>query len=140
MSIIVEYFTAPDDAAAADVLYGGPESVYPTLSCGNFLADIAMTEWEVLLLGRLGAAPPRVVAGHEPSGIARVFAASAALQTALAAAGREALERLARHWLEEYADDVSGMAPDTARELLWELAELAREAKALRQALYCWMC
>jgi hypothetical protein len=99
-----------------------------------------MTEWEVLLLGRLGAAPPRVVAGHEPSGIARVFAASAALQTALAAAGREALERLARHWLEEYADDVSGMAPDTARELLWELAELAREAKALRQALYCWMC
>jgi hypothetical protein len=145
VSIIVEYFTAPDDAAAADVLYGGPDSLFPTLSCGNFLADVAMTEWESMLLARDGAvghaaAPPRVVAYHEPARVARVFAASAAFQTALAEAGREVLAALARRWVEECAEEPDGLEAETARELLWELADLARAANALRQVLYCWMC
>jgi len=145
VSIIVEYFTAPDDAAAAGVLHGGPDSVFPTLSCGNFPADAAMTEWESLLLGRRGAAHdaaprPREVGPRTPSGPARVFAASAGLQRALAEAGREALAALARNWVEEYAEDLGGMGADVAGEILWDLADLARSATALRQALYCWMC
>lgn len=146
----MEYFTAPDDAAAAGVLFGGPETVFPTVSCGNFLADAAMTEWESLLLGRAvgerDTSPrPRVVAGLGSGRAARVFAASAALQSALAGAGREALAALAERWIAErwaaeYAEELGEMRAETVREILWQLADLARAAGALRQAVYCWMC
>ena len=145
MSIIVEYFIAPDDATAADVLVGGPEDVFPTMSCGNFFADAAAAEWEAILLGRVAgefeaAGGPRVVAEAGSDSLAMVFAVSSRLQTALGGANRDALTAVARRWIQEYGGNYPSFEPDTACEILWELADLARSANDQRQVLYCWMC
>lgn len=147
VSIIIKYFTAPDDASAAKALHGGPdESVFETMGCGNFLADSAMTEWETLLTGRSpeeheNAEWPRVVADDGPDSGIQVFAASPELQNALAAANRETLAEVAQQWADQYSEDYGGtFEPDTAAEILYELSELSRSANSRKHTLYCWMC
>lgn len=148
MSIIVEFFAAADDASAAEVLYGGPEvSGYETVSCGNFIASFAMTEWESLLTHRSpedheNAEDPRIVAadGDPDDPTVSVFAASPFLQNALASADEERLTEVAHVWAAQYSEEWGLFEPDTAARILFELADLARSANAERHTVYCWMC
>lgn len=145
MSIIIEYFTAPDDASAAAVLEGGPEAVFETMTCGNFLADLAMADWEILLADQSPrdqeqGERPRVVVDDGPRSSTQIFAASPELQAALAGADRERLATIAHEWARQYSEDYGDFEPDTACEIFYELADLARSANAQQHTLYCWMC
>lgn len=146
MSIIINYFTAPDDANAAEVLDDGPEAFFETMICGNFLADLAMADWEILLTGRSPedyeqAEWPRIVNDDEPRSSKQIFAASPELQAALAAADRERLTEAAHQWARQYSEDYGGdFKPDTVCEIFYELSDLARSANAQKHTLYCWMC
>ncbi|MFC1431127.1 hypothetical protein ACEZDB_10745 [Streptacidiphilus sp. N1-3] len=51
MSVIVEFFVAPDEASAVVALSHGPHTSLPTLSCRNFDPEEALIEWECLLAG-----------------------------------------------------------------------------------------
>jgi hypothetical protein len=42
MSIIIEFFTAPDDTAAAGIVDRGPIGAFDSRSCGNFDATGAV--------------------------------------------------------------------------------------------------
>ena len=139
MSIIVKFFMASDDQAAAAVLKGGPDGTLETLSFGNFDAISAIEEWDRLLTGRTAQelerdGVPRIIAGEAPF----VIAASAALQHALAAANREDLASTALQWIEQ--EELRGYDPELFTDILIELASLAITADHKGLTLYCWMC
>ncbi|MFF3951229.1 hypothetical protein ACFYYN_41475 [Streptomyces sp. NPDC001902] len=88
MSIVVDFFAAPDDTAAASVLGAGTVRGFASLSFGNFDPEEAVVEWECLLTGSgseelAEAGEPRLVAGAD-HGEHLVFALSPRLSAALA--------------------------------------------------------
>ena len=141
MSIIIEFFTAPDDVAAASIVEGGPEGIFETVQYGNFDAMTALAEWDSILTGReldvlISADVPRVVVGDDGPFI---FAASAELQAALAEADPVTLPQVADRWIELQGEDAHRYDGELFGEMLQELASLARTA-GHGHGLYCWMC
>lgn len=139
VSIIVEFFTAPDDTAAATILEGGPDGTFETLTVGNFDPVTAIEEWDRILTGRTAEElerddVPRIIAGDAPF----VIAVSAALQAALIASDRDGLTTAAIAWIEQ--EELIGYDPELFADILTELAALARTAREEGQTLYCWMC
>lgn len=131
--MIVEFFIAPGDDAAAAVADHGPDGVYEAAQYGNFSPDIAMGEWEIAF-GIVGDGGPRTVT----EGSSFVLAASASLQAALAAANDERLAEVAVRWAELRADDGEEIHPEFASDILSEMASLARTAAERGHRLYCW--
>ncbi|MFE1291513.1 hypothetical protein [Streptomyces sp. NPDC058751] len=141
MSIIVEFFTAPDDASAALVLGAGPRHASESLSFGNFDPEEAVVEWECLLAGGsfenlVEAGEPRLVAGHDDGGSV-VFVISPRLFTALAEAERSELDDAAVSWAAWRARDGETIGTDIASVILGELAALVRSARHQGQGVYC---
>lgn len=139
MSIIVEFFIAPDDQAAATILEGGPDGTFETFTVGNFDAITAIEEWDRILTGRTAEElerddVPRIIAGEAPV----VIAASTALQAALITSDRDELAVTALQWIEE--EELHGSDPELFTDILNELAALASTARQKGHALYCWMC
>ncbi|MGQ4381084.1 hypothetical protein ACN6K9_005044 [Streptomyces sp. SAS_267] len=141
MSTIVEFFTAPDDAAAALVLWTGPPHPFESLSFGNFDPEEAAVEWECLLAGGsfedlVEAGEPRLVAGQDDDGCV-VFAFSPRLFAALAEAERPELDDAAASWAALRAEDGEVIDTDIASVILGDLAALARSARLQGRAVYC---
>lgn len=139
VSIIVEFFTAPDDQSAATILEGGPDGMFETFTVGNFDAITAIEEWDRILTGRTTEElerddVSRIIAGDAPF----VIAASGELQAALIAAGRDELAATALRWIEQ--EELHGYDPELFADILNELALLAGTAREKGHALYCWMC
>ncbi|MGW6740817.1 hypothetical protein ACWGDX_08740 [Streptomyces sp. NPDC055025] len=143
MSIIVEFFVAPDDASAALALGTGPGRVFEALSCGNFDPEEAVVEWECLFDGgdfedRVDTGEPRVIAGEADDGCV-VFVVSHVLFTALVRAERLRLHEIAASWVGRRAEDGEVIEADVAGQILSDLAALARSAARQHQGLYCWV-
>ncbi|MFE4832318.1 hypothetical protein [Streptomyces sp. NPDC056672] len=143
MSIIVEFFVAPDDASAALALGTGPGRAFEALSCGNFDPEEAVVEWECLFEGgdfedRVETGEPRIIAGEPDDGCV-VFVVPHGLFTALARAERFRLHEIAALWVGRRAEDGEVIEADVAGEILSDLAALARSAARQRQRLYCWV-
>jgi hypothetical protein len=66
MSIIIEFFTAPDDTAAAGIADRGPTGAFDSLACGNFDATEAVIEWESIFTGQ---SFETLVSADEPRGV-----------------------------------------------------------------------
>jgi hypothetical protein len=142
VSIIIEFFVAPDDAAASEVLDAGPEGVFESLAVGNFEVDEALIEWESIVTGRsfeelASMDQPRVVA--EAASGSLVFAVSPALRDELATAAKGRLDELASEWVLRQAGEGTEFEPDLAKLILGDLAGLARSANRQKYELYCWM-
>jgi hypothetical protein len=139
MSTIVTFFLAPDDAAAAAVADEGPDDVYETIDLGNFDPAIALAEWESVLSGRsfdqVVDGVPVVVEPPDGDG-AWVFAASPALQSALAGADERQLTALGAEWARLREEDGLPIDPTLTVEIVREVAELSRGAGRV----YCWTC
>lgn len=143
MSIIVEFFAAPDDASAALVLQAGPRRTFESLSFGNFDPEEAVIEWECLLSGGsfeelVEADEPRLVAGQDDEG-GIVFAMSPLLSAALAEAERSELKDAAAAWSLQRAEDGEVIAPEVAEVILSDLAVLLSSARRQGQNVYCWV-
>jgi hypothetical protein len=92
VSIIVEFFTASDDASARAIADPGPDGTFETFTVGNFDTITAIEEWDRILTGRTteqleADGVPRILTEDSPF----VIAASAALQNALISASRDEL-------------------------------------------------
>jgi hypothetical protein len=143
VSSIVEFFVAPDDTSAAGVLRHGPGQAFESLSSGNFDVEEAVVEWECLLAGGsfdelVDAGEPRFVAEQDDGGCV-VFAISARLSAALAAAERSGLREAAVAWAEQRAEDGETVHAEIAEAILTGLAALAGSARRRNQGVYCWV-
>ncbi|MEL5958136.1 hypothetical protein AADR41_25830 [Streptomyces sp. CLV115] len=143
MSIIVEFFAAPNDASAARALRSGPQRAFESLSFGNFDPEEALVEWECLLTGGsfeelVEADEPRPVAGSEDDGCV-VFAISPRLSSALAEAERSELKDVAVAWSSQRAEDGEVIDTETAEVILSDLAALVSGARRQGQNSYCWV-
>lgn len=141
MSIIIEFFIAPDDASAAGVVDSGPTGTFESAECGNFNAAEAMVEWEAIFTGQSFEA---LVAADEPRMISEgdgplLFAASGALHGALADATPDRLTEVGGLWIEAQAEEGRIFDPEMVDGLLGDLADLARTARTRGHSLYCWM-
>ncbi|MGW7383354.1 hypothetical protein [Streptomyces sp. NPDC054794] len=143
MSIIVEFFVAPDDASAALALQTGPRRAFKSLSVGNFDPEDAVVEWECRLAGGsfeelLEADEPRLVAGQDDDGCV-VFAISPRLSAALADADRSELKDAAVSWVAQRAEDGEVIDTEIAEAILSDLAALVGSARRQGQGVYCWV-
>ncbi|MFE2417344.1 hypothetical protein [Streptomyces hokutonensis] len=145
MSTIVKFFAASGHEAAAAVVNGGPDGVsFESLSYGNFDAEEALLEWESVFTGRsfdvlVAAGQPEVVADPGDGEGPILFAASHALQDALAAADPYRLVEVGRLWVEERAASGDVFDQEIATGILSDLARLARGLRGQDQRLYCWL-
>jgi hypothetical protein len=144
MSIIVKFFTAPDDTAAAGTVDRGPTGLFDALAAGNFDAAEAVIEWEAIFTGQsfetiVSAGEPRMVAGPGEEDGPLVFAASGALRGALAGAAPARLAEVGELWIQERAEEGEVFDPEMVEGLLGDLADLARTAAGRGHSLYCWM-
>ncbi|XUL92079.1 hypothetical protein ACQ86D_40325 [Streptomyces galilaeus] len=144
MSTIVKFFAAPGHEAAAAVMDGGPDGVFESLSFGNFDAEEALLEWESVFTGRsfdvlVAAGQPEVVADPCDGEGPMLFAASKALQEALAAAGQSRLVEVGRLWVEERAASGEAFDQETATGILSDPARLAHGLRGQDHRLYGWM-
>jgi hypothetical protein len=144
VSIIIEFFVAPDDAAAAGVLDAGPEGLFESALFGNFVAGTAVIEWESVLTGHSFASlvalgMPRTVADAGADNLCLVFAVSSALRVELAAADDAQLDGVASEWVRRDADNGGAFDPEMARLILGDVAGLARLAGQEGHEVYCWM-
>jgi hypothetical protein len=144
VSIPIRFFSAPDDASAAEALDRDPESAAETEMRGRFLGSSALLEWETILTGRGPQAPaaasPLVVADDRPRSSSKIFAASPELRAALATADLGRLTEVADQWMEQYGGRHGSFEPGEVRRILYEMSGLARSADAERVGVYFWMC
>ncbi|MFF4244899.1 hypothetical protein ACFYY2_10545 [Streptomyces sp. NPDC001822] len=143
MSIIVEFFAAPDDTSAALALQTGPRGAFESLSFGNFDPEEAVVEWECLLSGGsfeelVEAGEPRLVAGQDDNrGV--VFAMSPRLSAAIAEAEWSELKDAAAAWSLQRAEDGEVIDTEIAEVILSDLTALVSSARRQGQNIYCWV-
>jgi hypothetical protein len=142
VSIIVKFFIAPDDQAAAAVVDHGPSDLYETREYGNFLPDLVMEEWDEVFADLDFPYVPsergrRTVA--DAGSIKRVIAASDFMVASLAAASEKRLTKAAKRWakLQAAQGEILG---DFAETMLNDIADLARKAAGQGLHVYCWIC
>jgi hypothetical protein len=144
MGNLYDYFSAPDDAAAATTFDGGPGAAgFPTLDVKGIDPFLQLGGAEALLLGR----PVEVVIGHPRAGhlvsestedCPWVVTLTDEFRDALAAATPDVLAEVALPWsrTEEFGEDCD---PEPLADFLGRLAELARGAREGGHRLYCWI-
>ena len=142
VSSIIEFFVAPDDAAAAGVAESGPGASFESATYGNFDVWSTLEEWESILTDRsleeLVSGGGNVVAGGD--GIPLVLATSRDLTTALADADAHLLSRTAEQWIQLRDEAGETIDSELAQELIREVAALAFDAIRTGSSLYCWIC
>ncbi|MDT6983876.1 hypothetical protein ACFSUJ_12905 [Streptomyces lusitanus] len=143
MSVIVQFFAAPDDASAASALQTGPRRAFESLSFGNFDPEEAVVEWECLLSGGsfeelVEAGEPRLIVGEDDDG-GIVFAMSSRLFAALAEAERSELRDAAAAWSLQRAEDGEVIDTEIAEVILSNLAAFASRARRQGHDVYCWV-
>jgi hypothetical protein len=145
VSMYVEFFAAPSDAAAAAVRNKGPARRYAAVDANNihFDADDAVIAWRDLLAGRADISlsdpdDPRMVANFHNDGSA-VFALPDELVANLIRAVPLRLREVAEAWVSAVVAEGTEIDVDTAVSLLSGVAELARAAAGTEDRLYCWV-
>ncbi|MCZ7435237.1 hypothetical protein O7598_02405 [Micromonospora sp. WMMC241] len=148
MGILCDYFSAPDDDAAATVadVLGGPRSasgfevvelkgIQPVVQLGTLEALLTGVAYDVVTENpRWGQA---VAVRHD--GELLVISLTDELHAALADASESRLREVAVPWSE--TEEFWGRGePSLLAEVLIELAGLARRATARSERLYCWVC
>jgi hypothetical protein len=144
VSIIIEFFMAPDDAAATGVLDAGPGGVFESFPLGNFDVSVAVVEWQSILTGRsfeelVAIGEPRIVSEVAAGSLRMVFAVSPALRAELFAVEEARLDDVVFEWVRQRADQGEEFDPEMARMILGDLAGLTRTASKQGYELYCWM-
>ncbi|MFI7212499.1 hypothetical protein [Micromonospora maritima] len=150
MGILCDYFSAPDDEAAAAVadVPGGPGSApdpgldvvelkgtQPTVQLGTLEALLTGRDYDAVTENSRWC--KAVAVRHD--GEVLVLSLTDELQAALADAPQSRLREVAEPW--STTEEFWGQAePSVLAEALIELAGLARRATARAERLYCWVC
>ena len=150
MGVLFDYFAAPSDERAAEIidLGGGPaEANIPVVQTTGIDPVVQMGTLESLLTGvdyDTVADGPR--SGHivavRDEGERFVGTITDELQAALAEASPERLDEVVLPWsqTEEFEEDEEEADPKALAQFLAELGQLARTASANGDRIYCWVC
>ncbi|WP_214326513.1 hypothetical protein [Nonomuraea sediminis] len=118
MSVIIEFFTAPDAVTAAAALHGGPDAIgeYDALRYGNFDVLSALVEWESILTGDnhpdyARAFDALAIVAQVDDTRNMVIAIPPKLQAALATAEPAALPGAALRWAHHHGADHGASNP-----------------------------
>ncbi|VTR75793.1 hypothetical protein CHMI_00546 [Cellulomonas hominis] len=144
MGLINDYFAAPSDESAAEVVDhdGGPAS--PTVPGGRIDSIVVLGTVTALLTGRtfdevLAAGDRRDPVAMQHDGTELVLRVDDVVVDALTGADDDALAAAAVPW--SRTEELAGVSdPEELADFLRELAGLARDARARGGALYCWVC
>jgi hypothetical protein len=145
VSTIIEFFSALGDGAAADVLEDGPQATFETVSAGNFDVFSSILEWDSILTERDldevidDESIVQVAGGDDNADEAVVYKLPDTVVRGLADTDDDSLPRVARRWVAARAEDDAPIDEEYARELLSDLADLARAALAAGEYVYCWV-
>ncbi len=142
VSIITQYFSAPTDADAAELIEGGPEGIIAEanqVTLFSILPVIEMDQLESILSGaatdesRTGG---RMVAERDGRFI---WGLNDGLRAHLTDCSLDELVAAAEPW-SEIEEFWGGLDPDLATHFLFELRVLASNAATANHQLYCWVC
>jgi hypothetical protein len=145
MSLLTDYFAAPDDATAAGVLdiAGGPAAApqgWPTIRLVGLEPVVTMGALEQFLTRRPYQSVvdnPRQGRVLADRGEAMVVTVTDELRAALAAADRSALTEVADVWAA--CEELDSSDPIAMAEALIALAGLCRGAQTRGEPVYCWL-
>lgn len=142
MSVIIEFFAAPDAVTAAAALHGGPDAIgeYDALRYGNFDVLSALAEWESVLTGDEHLDYDLDIVAQVDDTRTMVVAMPPRLQAALAAAEPDALPDAALRWARRHGAASPQETATRVAGILHDLAALAREATPQGQTIHCWIC
>jgi hypothetical protein len=167
MGLICDYFAAPSDESAAEVVDrdGGPAGVaapagwphgaplpataaagsgFPTVAGGSIDPVVVLGTVTALLTGRtfdevLAAGDRRDPVAMQDDGAEVVLRVDDVVVDALTRADAATLAAVAVPW--SRTDELAGISdPQSLAEFLRDLAGLARGARERGEALYCWAC
>ncbi|MCW3819760.1 hypothetical protein ONA91_35525 [Micromonospora sp. DR5-3] len=143
MGVLYDYFVAASDDEAASMIEDGPDGELLVLELKG-LDPLRLVDVESLLTGvSLNAicerAPFLRVIAALNNDHQLVLSLNDKLRDALARATAEELTAVAAPWAET-TGCVQQEDIDALKDLLREFAMLAREARADRAHLYCWVC
>jgi hypothetical protein len=145
VSKYIEFFAAPNDAAAAAVRNRGPAETYTAVAANDMYldADDAVIAWRNLLTGRAGLYLSKQddlhwVADFLNDGSA-VFALPEELVINLIEAAPHRLRDVAEVWVPAVVADGTEIDVETTVVLMSKIAELARAAVGTEARLYCWV-
>jgi hypothetical protein len=143
MGLICDYFAAPSDESAAEVVdhdYGPA----PAVPGGRIDPIVVLGTVTALLTGRtfgevLAAGDRRDPVAMQDGGTELVLRVDDVVVDALTGADDDALAAAAVPWSQ--TEELAGASdPEQLASFLRELAGLARDARARGGALYCWVC
>ncbi len=143
MGMLVEYFAARSDQAAAATIGAGPGAagievldewtIDPTVQLANLEEALTGRDW-----AQVAADGDGIVASQD-GGEQLVFRLSDPLMTALIDAGPGRLAQVAESWAR--AEEFYGQGdPDMLLEFLTALHGLAAQAWSRDDQVYCWAC
>jgi hypothetical protein len=155
MGLICDYFAAPSDESAAEVVDrdGGPAGLpaavasgagFPTVVGGRIDPVVVLGTVTALLTGRtfgevLAAGDRRDPVAMEDDGGQVVLRVDDVVVDALTGADDAALLAVAGPWSQ--TDELAGtLDAESLAEFLRDLAGLARGARGRDEAVYCWVC
>lgn len=144
MGLINDYFVAPSDESAAEVVDhdGGPAS--PVVPGGRIDPIVVLGTVTALLTGRtfgevLAAGDRRDPVAMQDDGTELVLRVDDVAVDALTGADDAALTAVAVPWSQ--TEELAGASdPEQLAGFLRELAGLVRDARESGEALYCWVC
>jgi hypothetical protein len=145
MGLICDYFAAPSDESAAEVVDrdGGPAGLPPVVG-GRIDPVVVLGTVTALLTGRtfgevLAAGDRRDPVAMQDDGGQLVLRVDDVVVDALTGADDAALAAAAVPWSQ--TDELAGVSdPESLTGFLRDLAGLARGARDRGEALYCWVC
>lgn len=143
MGLLIEYFAAgSDEAAAATIGHGAGSAGFAVLDEWAIEPSIQLVNLEEVLTGRdwqsIMADGDGIVASRD-GGEQLVLRLSEPLTAVLAAAAPDRLAEAAERWSQ--AEEFYGQAdPEMLTEFLVPLAALVRQAGVRGEHVYCWVC
>jgi hypothetical protein len=144
VGVFFDYFVAPSDADAAQVVTEGPSGRYRSIDGEGIEPEVNLGQFQEMLTGKtfdqqLDDPESYKFVASANDGQKLVLRLEPAFVAALAAADVDALTRLALPW--SRIEEFRGLVPvDVLSEFLTRLREFASEAIAASAGVYCWIC
>jgi hypothetical protein len=144
MGLLIDYFVAPSDSDAQQVVDVGPAGRFPTTDGSGIEPTVNLGQFEELLTGKTfdqqlddPESYKMIASANDHHNL--VIRLEPGFVAALAHADSETLGRLSEPW--SHIEEFAGMAPPSGLEdFLSRLRELCIQASDTSGGLYCWVC
>lgn len=144
MGLLIDYFVAPSDSEAQQIVDAGPTGRFPTTDGSGIEPTVNLGQLEELLTGKTfdqqldDPESYKVIASANDDQMV-VIRLEPGFVAALAHADSDRLGQLSEPW--SHIEEFAGMAaPSALADFLDRLRALAIQASETTGGLYCWVC